>query len=95
MVLVLVGWVERVCYSDAVICRQFVCCGRLMNINGVAKPNAFETSGLPNASRHHRIDQNKKKRWGFSKIGTAHKMRKLFGKLEVSKALGFAAHSVL
>ena len=66
-----------------------------MNINGVAKPNAFETSGLPNASRQHRNDQNKKKRCGCLKIGTEHKMRNLFGKPEVSKALGFAAHSVL
>ena len=53
-----------------------------MNINGVAKPNAFETSGLANASRRHRNDENKKKRWGRSKIGTAHKMRNLFGKPE-------------
>ena len=66
-----------------------------MNINGGAKPNAFETSGLPNASRQHRNDQNKKKRSGRSKIGTAHKTRNLFGKPEVSKTLGFAAHSVL
>ena len=66
-----------------------------MNINGVAKPNAFETSGFPNASRQHRNDQNKKKRWGCSKIGTEHKMWNLFGKPEVSKALGFAAHSVM
>ena len=35
-----------------------------MNINGVAKPNAFETSGLPNASRKHRNGQNKKKTMG-------------------------------
>ena len=53
-----------------------------MNINGVAKPNDFETSGLPNASQQHRNAQNKKKRWGCSKIGTAHKMRNLFGKPE-------------
>ena len=66
-----------------------------MNINGVAKPNAFETSGLPNASRQHRNDENKKERWVCSKIGTAHRMRKLFGIPEVSKALGFAAHSVV
>ena len=25
LLAVLVGWVERVCYTDAVICRQFVC----------------------------------------------------------------------
>ena len=66
-----------------------------MNINGVAKPNAFETSGLPNASRQHRNDENKKKRWGCLKIGTAHKMRNLFGKPDLSKTLGFAVHSVL
>ena len=36
-----------------------------------------------------------KKRWVCLKIGTAHKMRKVFGKPEVSKALGFAAHGVL
>ena len=51
-----------------------------MNINGGAKPNAFKTSGLPNASRQHRNDQNKKKRWRCSKIGTAYKVRNLFGK---------------
>ena len=66
-----------------------------MNINGAAKPNAFETSGLPNGSRQHRNHQNKIKRWGFLKIWTAHKLRKLFGKPEVSKALGFAVYSVL
>ena len=66
-----------------------------MNINGVAKPNACETSGLPYTSRQHRNDQNNKKRWRCSKIGTKHKMRKLFGKPEVSKTLGFAVHSVL
>ena len=54
-----------------------------MNINGVAKPNAFEASGLPNVSSKHRNDENKKKRWACSKIGTAHKVRKSFGKLEV------------
>ena len=66
-----------------------------MNINGAAKPNAFETSGFPNAGRQHRNDENKKKRWGCSKTGTAHKIRNLFGKPEVSKTLGFAALSVL
>ena len=35
------------------------------------------------------------KRWGWSKIGTAHKIRKVFGEPDVSKTLGFAAHSVL
>ena len=79
---VLVGWVERVYYTDAVIRRRFVCCGRLMNINGVAKPNAFETSGFPNASHQHQNDQNKKKRWECSKIGTEHKIRNWFGKPE-------------
>ena len=66
-----------------------------MNINGGAKPNAFETSGLPKASRQHGNDENKKKRWGCSKIGTAHKMWNSFGKSEVSKTLGFAARRVL
>ena len=65
-----------------------------MNINGVAKPNAIETSGFPNASRQHRNDQNKIKRWGCSKIGKEHRIRKLFGKPEVSKTLGFAVHRV-
>ena len=31
-------------------------------VEPTAKPNAFETSGLPNASRQHRNHQNKKKR---------------------------------
>ena len=66
-----------------------------MNIDGVAKPNAFQTSGLPNASRQHLNDDNKKERGGWAKIGTAHKTRKVFGKTEVSKALGFASHSVM
>ena len=51
-----------------------------MNINGGAKPNVFETSGLPNDNRQHRNDENKKKRWEYSKIGGKHKMRNLFGK---------------
>ena len=54
-----------------------------MNINGVAKPNAFETSGFPSGSRQHRNDENKKNRCGCVKIGTEHKMRNLFGKPEV------------
>ena len=35
----------------------------------VAKPNAFETSGLPNASRQHRNDQNMKNDGGVRKSG--------------------------
>ena len=66
-----------------------------MNIDGVAKPNAFQTSGLPNASRQHLNDDNKKERGGWAKIGTAHKMRKVFGIPEVSKTLGIASHSVM
>ena len=65
-----------------------------MNINGVAKPNAFETSGLPNASRQHRNDKNKKTMGVFENRDSAQNAE-FVRKTGVSKALGFAVHSAL